>query len=178
MDWAGLDWFDPRTSGRVEREYIRVLTPIFSHFLFSFSLFSSPTRFSLFSLLSHLSSPTRRTVVGGGDGTVAGRLRRRRRRFKRFFYFFLFFPIYFSLLIPFLPPKFPNPNPKPLDLKKGKRVIFGCGLSGSVLCCGVRTVVLVYVVIRFRAVRVCYCWNLFRFVLCYGFDSKNQLWVC
>jgi len=90
----------------------------------------------------------------------------------------LFFPIYFSLLIPFLPPKFPNPNPKPLDLKKGKRVTFGCGLSGSVLCCGVRTVVLVYVVIRFRAVRVCYCWNLFRFVLCYGFDSKNQLWVC
>jgi len=53
--------FDPRVLGRVRREYIRAGDPFFPHFTKSFSLFSPHHRFSLFSLLPHSSSPTRRS---------------------------------------------------------------------------------------------------------------------
>jgi len=118
-------WVEPRRTDPVGEVYMGY-KPIFPHFERPFLSLHFPfSLFSLFSLLLQPPSPARR--VGGGDGgsgggAVAGRPRRQRRRSKPFFfYFFLFFPTYFSLLIPFLPPKFPNPNPKTSRSKKKER---------------------------------------------------------
>ena len=100
LDRVGLE------PGRVERGYIRVWRPFFSHFSLVFlSLPSSwEQKRSLLSPLAFFFSDEkeRSEVVVGGGGAVAGRPRRRRRRPKGFFlYFFSCLLFYFPFSIHF-----------------------------------------------------------------------------
>ena len=60
LKWVGS--VQPRILGRVRREYIRVLRPIFLHFFFSFSLFS-PLSLGSLSSLSFFSDEKERSEV-------------------------------------------------------------------------------------------------------------------
>ena len=123
-EWAYGFGFGP-VPGRVEREYIRVVNPLFPHFFFSFSLFSSfESKRSLLSpkaAPAASSSPARRTAVEGSPtrwpasyrgGATASELKI---PFFKIFYFS--FPMYFNLLSPFLKLKFRKKVWFVLDLK-------------------------------------------------------------